>query len=85
MLFLNRNSWTTTEGVMLAIDIASSKRFFLMYTRSIIPGEICYKVCQLAMNDSCLADSPENLMSLLQRSSGMVTMLDMGAEPSKLR
>jgi hypothetical protein len=31
------------------------------------PGEICCKVCQLAMTDPCFADSPENLLSLLPR------------------
>ena len=34
-----------------------------MYTGSMILGEICYKVCQLAMTDPCFADPPENLLS----------------------
>ncbi len=36
-----------------------------MYTGLLIPGEICYKVCRLAMTDPCLADPPGNLLSLV--------------------
>ncbi len=32
-----------------------------------IPGEICYKICWLAMTNPCIADLPGNLLSLLQR------------------
>jgi hypothetical protein len=32
----------------------------LMYTGSIIPGEICYKVSWLALTDPYFADPPEN-------------------------
>jgi hypothetical protein len=39
----------------------------LMYTGSMTPGEICYKVYWLATIDPCIADSPENLLSLLTR------------------
>ena len=39
----------------------------LLYTGLLIPGEICYEVCRLASTNSCFANSPENLLSLLQR------------------
>jgi hypothetical protein len=39
----------------------------LMYTGSMTPGEICYKVYWLAMIDPCIADSQGNLLSLLKR------------------
>jgi hypothetical protein len=35
----------------------------LMYTGSMAPVEICYKVYWLATIDPCIADSPENLLS----------------------
>jgi hypothetical protein len=46
------NCWTMSEGVMLAINIAAPE-IFLLYTGSMTPGEICYKVCQLARTDPC--------------------------------
>ncbi len=55
------------KGFMLAIDIASTygPMDSLMYTGLMTSGEICNKVCQLATTDPCLADPPENLLSLL--------------------
>ncbi len=48
---------------MLAIDTASTcLEIQLLYTGLITPGEICYKVYQLAMIEPCFADSPENLL-----------------------
>jgi hypothetical protein len=40
-----------------------------MYTGSMTPGEICYKVYWLATIDPYVADSPENLLSPLKRLS----------------
>ncbi len=54
--------------LMLAIDIAGTYlEITLLYTGSMTPGEICYKVCWLATTDPCVADSPENLLSPLKR------------------
>jgi hypothetical protein len=53
---------------MLAIDTAGTyPEIQLLYTGSMTPGEICYKVYWLAMIDPCIADSPENLLSPLKR------------------
>ncbi len=53
---------------MLTIDTAGTfPEIQLMYTGSMTPGEICCKVFWLAMIDPCIADSPENLLSLLKR------------------
>jgi hypothetical protein len=38
-----------------------------LYTGSMTPGEICYKVYWLATIDPCVADSPENLLSPSKR------------------
>ncbi len=45
----------------------------LLYTGSMIPGEISYKVSWLAMINPCVADSPENLLSLLKRLTLMTS------------
>jgi hypothetical protein len=59
---------------MLAIDIAGTyPEIQLMYTRSTTPGEFCYKVSWLATIDPCVADSPENLLSLLKRLTLMTS------------
>jgi hypothetical protein len=51
---------------MLAINTAGIyPEIKLMHTGSMTPGEICYKVYWLATIDPCIADSPENLLSLL--------------------
>ncbi len=53
---------------MLAIDTAETYlEIQLWYTGSMTPGEICYKVYWLATTDPSVADSPENLLSLLKR------------------
>jgi hypothetical protein len=53
---------------MLAIATAGTyPEIQLLYTGSMTPGEICYKVCWLATIDPCIADSPENLLSILKR------------------
>ncbi len=53
---------------MLAIDTAGTyPEIQLLYTGSMTPGEICYKVSWLAMINPCVADSPEHLLSLLKR------------------
>ncbi len=53
---------------MLVINTAGIyPEFQSMYTRSMTPGEICYKVSWLATIDPCIAGSPENLISLLKR------------------
>ncbi len=53
---------------MLAIDTAGIyPEIQLLYTGSMTLGEICYKVSWLATIDPCVADSPENLLSLLKR------------------
>ncbi len=39
----------------------------LLYTGSMTPGEICYKVYWLATIDPCIVDFPENLLSPLKR------------------
>ncbi len=58
------------KGFMLAINTAGTyPEIQLMYTGSMTPGEICYKVYWLAMIDPCIADSPENLLSPLKRLS----------------
>jgi hypothetical protein len=38
-----------------------------MYTGSMTPGKICYKVYWLGTIDPCVADSPENLLSTSKR------------------
>jgi hypothetical protein len=59
---------------MLAIDTAGTYlEIQLFYTGSMTPGEICYKVSWLAMIDPCVADSPENLVSLLKRLTLMTS------------
>jgi hypothetical protein len=53
---------------MLAINIAGIyPDIQSMYTGSMTPGEICYKVYWLATINPCIADSPEKLISLLKR------------------
>jgi hypothetical protein len=53
---------------MLAIDTAGTyPEIQLLYTGSMTPGEIFYKVYWLVMIDPCIADSPKNLLSLLKR------------------
>jgi hypothetical protein len=53
---------------MLAIDIAGIyPEIQLLYTGSMTPGKICYKVSWLATIDPCVADFPENLLSPLKR------------------
>ena len=53
---------------MLAINTAGIyPEIKLMHTGSMTSGEICYKVYWLATIDPCIADSPENLLSLLTR------------------
>ncbi len=53
---------------MLAIDTAGTyPEIQLLYTGSMTPGEICYKVYWLEMTDPCVADSPENLLSPSKR------------------
>jgi hypothetical protein len=58
---------------MLAINKASTyPEIQLMYTGSMTPGEICYKVYWLATIDPRIADSPENLLSPLKRLTLMM-------------
>jgi hypothetical protein len=53
---------------MLAIETASIyPEIQPMYTGSMTPGKICYKVYWLATINPCIADSPENLLSFLKR------------------
>jgi hypothetical protein len=53
---------------MLAINTAGPyPEIQLMYTGSLTRGEICYKVYLLATINPCSADSPENLLSPLER------------------
>jgi hypothetical protein len=53
---------------MLAINTAGTyPEIQLLYTGSMTPGEICYKVYWLETIDPCIADSPENLLSPLKR------------------
>ncbi len=53
---------------MLAINIAGTyPEIQLLYTGSMTPGEICYKVYWLATIDPCVTDTPENLLSHLKR------------------
>jgi hypothetical protein len=53
---------------MLAIDTAGTyPKIQLLYTGSMTPGEICFKVSWLATINPCVADSPENFLSLLKR------------------
>jgi hypothetical protein len=55
---------------MLAISTAGIyPEMQSMYTGSMTPGEIYYKVYWLATIDACIADSPENLLSPLKRLS----------------
>jgi hypothetical protein len=59
---------------MLAIDNAVTyPEIQLLYTGSMTPGEICYKVSWLAMINPCVADSPVNLLSLLKRLTLMMS------------
>jgi hypothetical protein len=53
---------------MLAIDRAGTyPEIQLLFTGSMTPGEICYKVYWLATIDPCVDDSPENLLSPFER------------------
>jgi hypothetical protein len=53
---------------MLAIDTAGTYlEIQLLYTGSMTPGEICYKIYWLTTTDPCVADSPDNLLSPLKR------------------
>jgi hypothetical protein len=53
---------------MLAINTAGIyPEIRLIYTGSMTPDEICYKDYWLAMINPCIADCPENLLSLLKR------------------
>ncbi len=57
---------------MHAIDTAGTyPEIQLLYPGSMTPDEICYKVSWLATINPCVADSPENLLSLLKRLSLM--------------
>ncbi len=59
---------------MLAIDTAGNyPEIQLLYTGSMTPGEICYKVSWLATINHCVVDSPENLLSLLKRLTLMTS------------
>jgi hypothetical protein len=62
---------------MLAIDTAGTyPEIQLLYTGSMTPGEICYyKVSWLATINPCVADSPENLLSLLKRLILLTTIM----------
>jgi hypothetical protein len=54
---------------MLTIDTAGTyPEIQLLYTGSMTTGEICYKVSWLATIDPCVADSPENLLSLVKET-----------------
>jgi hypothetical protein len=53
---------------MLAINTAGIyPEIQSMYTGSMTPGDICYKVYWVAMINPCIANPPENLLSLLKR------------------
>jgi hypothetical protein len=52
---------------MLAIDTAGNLEIQLLYTESMTPGEICYKVYWLATTNPCVANFPENLLYPLKR------------------
>jgi hypothetical protein len=59
---------------MFAFDTADTyPEIQLLYTGSMTPGEIYYKVFWLAMIDLCIADSQENLLSLLKRLTLMTS------------
>ncbi len=67
-LFGNAGLWS--KGFMLAISTAGIySQIQLMYTASLTPGQICYKVYWLATIDPCIADSPKNLLSCSKRLS----------------
>jgi hypothetical protein len=56
-LFLFGNAGLWSKGFMLAINTAGTyPEIQLLYTGSMTPGEICYKVYWLATIDSCVAD-----------------------------
>jgi hypothetical protein len=62
---------------MLAIDIAGTyPKIQLLYPGSMTLGEICYKVYWLATIDPCVADFPENLLSLLKRLTLMMSIMN---------
>ncbi len=66
-LSLFGNVGLCSKGFMLTMDIAGTYlEIKLLYTGSMTPGEICYKVCWLATTDSFIADSPENLLPPLK-------------------
>jgi hypothetical protein len=53
---------------MLAIDMAGTYlEIQLLYTILMTPGGICYKVYWLATTETCIANSPENLLSPIRR------------------
>ncbi len=59
---------------MLAIDTAGTyPEIQLLYTGSTTPSEICCKVSWLATIDPWIADSPENLLSLLKKLTLMTS------------
>ena len=63
---------------MLAIDTAGTyPEIQLLYTGSMTPGEICCKVSWLVTINPYVADSPENLLSLLKRFTLMTTTTNM--------
>ncbi len=68
------NAGLLCKGFMLAIDTAGTyPEIQLLYTGSMTPGEICYKVSWDEMINPCIADSPENLPSLLKRLALMMS------------
>jgi hypothetical protein len=72
---------------MLAIDTARTyPEIRLLYTGLMTPGKICYKVYQFATTDSCIADSPENLLHPFKETypydiyhKGDITLVTLGS------
>ncbi len=60
-----RNSLTMSERCHACNGHSSIQRSFSC-TRLMTPGEISDKICRLVATDPCLADPPENLLSLLK-------------------
>jgi hypothetical protein len=72
---------------MLAIDRAGTyPEIQLLYTGLMTPDKICYEVYQLATIDSCVADSPENLLCPFKETypydiyhEGDITLVTLGS------
>ncbi len=67
LVFSIGNCWTMSQRCHSCNGHSQHLWISLLYSGSMIPGKICYKVCQLATTDPCIADILGNLLSLLQR------------------